>query len=1297
MWLPSTTISHSGTPSTGNGSGLTDPTEQEVYGLAASRWRAWWLALGLLMAMAWTERVTAQSTIIIAKKAQSETAGQTFGFTSNIPGVTTFNLTDNAAYIPLQDVGVGNNNKVWVVQRPATPGATGAVYSRVAGTTAWTALAGANANRLDADASGTVYLASSGQLFSSSGGALTSHGGTSIVDVGVSAGATQPVYVLAGAGPCYTLYRYNGGGTYTAFTGICGSRLDVSSDGTVWMLGQGGTVIYQIAISGTTATIAGTYPGTYADITVAADGTVWASTLTQSYRKTGSSFVLDPNSGGTGTMFGGISAGSDGDAPFLTYNAGYIPTYTSESGRLVQRTENGTWLDDHAVNVTNGNTVIYNVAPGTYTITENSPPSPWQLTNITTSGGTVSADISTRTATVTVSAGQTSYIEFDNANIINSVVSNSCGAPYVETFGAAGTTVSTFGAALPNGYTSYHYDGSGTSAAYGAGQYSIVNNAGKIFIADASYEDHTPGDIGGNFMFINGGFAKDEFFRRRFSGLAPGVTYFLSIYAMGFNANTVLPNLLLEARKTDGTLIGSTTTGDIPLINGRGAWQKFQLQFTADASGIADFIVRNNQQLAGIYGNDLAIDDITIGVGCDFGDAPDTYKTTIANGGPSHKGSASLRMGSLIDIETDGFPSTANGDNLDNTDDEDAVSFGVLCTATTSLTALVVNVNNTGAPTARIIGWIDFNQNGVFDPSEGTTVAAGSGGNYTLTWTGITGLVAGTTYARIRLTSDPAITVNTPGGSANDGEVEDYQIVINPGGGTITASPTALTTCSGDPVSINYTTSPVGQNVQWVRMPGNITGGMGVVDSPTATGTTPVSYTYTAIIADIYGCPSNVATTIVTVNPVPVITPSVCSQTICSGQTGAITFTSSVSATINWLRVEDGATGTGDISQLFATAGTFTYKIWGVSAAPASCPSSTTITCTIVVNNCCSLTVTASASQTAVCVGQAVTLATSISGNAGAVTYFWTGPNGFTSNAANPTLPAATTATAGMYTVFVTDPTASTSCVKTATVTLNVGSLYVAASSNSPVCTTGSLSLTGIAAGGNGSYTFSWTGPNGFVSAVQNPTLALSTTAQSGNYNLLVTDTQGCSGTATTTVTVATQPSLSITAGSGLTICSGQSTTLNVAGSNGAPVSWTNSLGQTGTGTTITSGTLVNAGTAPMVVTYVISASTASCSDVEIVQVVVNPEPVLQVVPNASIICNLEQTNVTATAYPATASITWTRTPTTPNPPAASGSGTGSVTINQVLPPATYTYTFTATNGGCSSTLPATVAITVQP
>ncbi|MGM9511948.1 GEVED domain-containing protein [Larkinella sp. GY13] len=723
------------------------------------------------------------------------------------------------------------------------------------------------------------------------------------------------------------------------------------------------------------------------------------------------------------------------------------------------------------------------------------------------------------------------------------------------------------------------------------------------------------------------------------------------------------------------------------------------MTFTATTTDI--FLVLRNINPGG-NGNDLGIDDISFGIATDLGDAPDSYLTTLGNSGACHITVQGLKIGSLIDSELNGIPATAGsnaiGDDLDNTDDEDGVVFNTLCTGNSSY-SVTVNITNTVIPSARLIGWVDFNRNGTFEASEGTTVAASNSGSYTLTWTGLSGLVAGTTYARIRLTSDGSISTNTPGGSAADGEVEDYQIVINPGGGTITASATSLTTCSGSPVSISYTTAPTGQQTQWTRMPGNLSGLGDIIDYPTATGTTPVNYTYTASISNAFGCPSNVVTTVVTVNPVPVITPSVCSQTICSGETGAITFVSSVSATINWLRVEDGATGTGNISTLFNTAGTNTYKIWGVSAAPASCPSSTTITCVIVVNQCttpCNLTLTASASSTAVCTGQAINLASSVSGNAGAVIYAWTGPNGFTSNAANPTVPSATSATAGTYFLTVNDPTSGTTCSRTASVNITVGSLYVAASSNSPVCTTGTLSLSSLSAGGSGSYTYAWTGPNGFVSAVQNPTLALSTTAQSGSYTVVITDAGGCSGTATTYVAVGVQPNLTISGAPGLTVCSGATSTLNVTGDSGSTVTWTNSIGQSGTGTAINFTGIRNLSSQPQSVTFVVTAMSAACTDQEIVVVTVNPEPVLRVTPNAAVYCNLEQITVSATALPNTATINWTRTPNTPNPPVSSGSGTGSVTVQQTLPVGAYTYQFTAVGtNGCSSQT-ASVPVTVQ-
>ncbi|WP_421826526.1 GEVED domain-containing protein [Larkinella sp.] len=681
----------------------------------------------------------------------------------------------------------------------------------------------------------------------------------------------------------------------------------------------------------------------------------------------------------------------------------------------------------------------------------------------------------------------------------------------------------------------------------------------------------------------------------------------------------------------------------------------------------------------------------------DFGDAPDTYLTSLATGGASHLITPGLHIGAVApDIEASGIPATANAaaqsdDNI-GSDDEDGVSaFANLCTTSTSYT-LTVPVTNTGTVGARLIGWIDFNRNGVFESSEAATVNTPSSGSYQLVWSGLSGLSAGFSYARLRLTSDPAITNSTPAGRASNGEVEDYRLSISTGGGTITPDITSRTVCSGTQIAINYTTNPVGSQVNWTRLPDSLTGVGNVVDVPTATGTTPVSYTYTAWIASAFGCPSNVVTTVVTVNPVPVITPSVCSQTICSGQTGAITFVSSVSATINWLRVEDGATGTGNISQLFNTAGTNTYKIWGVSAAPASCPSSTTITCVIVVNQCtvpCNLTVTAAATNTAVCVGQAINLTSTVTGNVGPVTYAWSGPNGFASTLANPTLPSASSLTAGTYTVTVSDPSSSTGCIRTAAVTVTVGSPTVAVFSNSPLCAGSTLTL--FATGGFTTYT--WSGPNGFASNQQNPTLPNATTAASGIYTVTASSGGGCTATSSATVTIATQPSLSITTGSGLTICSGQPATLSVTGDGGATVNWTNNLGQSGTGTTINFPGLLNVSGSPQSLTYVVSANAGSCSDSKTVILTINPMPTLKVTPLQSIVCALEQTTVTAVAQSPTAIINWSRSPATPAP--ATGTGTGSVTVTETLPVGTYTYSFTTTQGGCTSA-PVTTQVIVN-
>ena len=133
---------------------------------------------------------------------------------------------------------------------------------------------------------------------------------------------------------------------------------------------------------------------------------------------------------------------------------------------------------------------------------------------------------------------------------------------------------------------------------------------------------------------------------------------------------------------------------------------------------------------------------------------------------------------------------------------------------------------------------------------------------------------------------------------------------------------------------------------------------------------------------------------------------------------------------------------------------------------------------------------------------------------------------------------------AGNFYCIVTDGNGST--VQSASATLTVNPLPVStASNNGPVCVGSTLSLTG---GPAGMTTYSWTGPNGFTSLLQNPTVgANATLAMAGVYTLTATNASGCQSapSAATVVTVNGLPATPvITADGPTTFCAGGSVTL---------------------------------------------------------------------------------------------------------------------------------------------------------
>jgi hypothetical protein len=74
------------------------------------------------------------------------------------------------------------------------------------------------------------------------------------------------------------------------------------------------------------------------------------------------------------------------------------------------------------------------------------------------------------------------------------------------------------------------------------------------------------------------------------------------------------------------------------------------------------------------------------------------------------------------------------------------------------------------------------------------------------------------------------------------------------------------------------------------------------------------------------------------------------------------------------------------------------------------------------------------------------------------------------------------------------------------------------ASSNAPVSAGETIQLYGGPSGSGMSY--SWTGPNGFSSLLQNPTIPNATSAMAGNYILTVTSSNGCTDDASASVTL---------------------------------------------------------------------------------------------------------------------------------------------------------------------------------
>ena len=284
--------------------------------------------------------------------------------------------------------------------------------------------------------------------------------------------------------------------------------------------------------------------------------------------------------------------------------------------------------------------------------------------------------------------------------------------------------------------------------------------------------------------------------------------------------------------------------------------------------------------------------------------------------------------------------------------------------------------------------------------------------------------------------------------------------------------------------------------------------------------------------------------------------------------------------------------------------------------------------------------------------------------------YSWTGPNGFSSSLQNPSISNSTVSASGFYSVTAT-VNGCTSAVKNVTATVNPIPATPVAGSNSPLCEGSTLSLTASNISG---ASYAWSGPNGFASASQNPTIINSTALHSGIYFVTAT-INGCSSQAANQNVVVNLIPVSPASSSNSPVCSGKSILLNASAVAGASYTWTgpNGFSSTQQNPVIANSSLNNTGV------YNVSVSLNGCLSTtpSTISVTINQTPNAPLISNNGPLCEGSVLNLIASNIPG-ANYNW-----------GGPNGFTSSSQNNSLSNVTATnkgiYTVTATTNGCTS------------
>jgi hypothetical protein len=318
--------------------------------------------------------------------------------------------------------------------------------------------------------------------------------------------------------------------------------------------------------------------------------------------------------------------------------------------------------------------------------------------------------------------------------------------------------------------------------------------------------------------------------------------------------------------------------------------------------------------------------------------------------------------------------------------------------------------------------------------------------------------------------------------------------------------------------------------------------------NPTRDSLTLIDAGIYSVVATVNGCASPAAnTTLVITNSTP--TPTANNNgPLCPGQNLQLTATGMPGATFSWV----GPKGFSSTQQnpVILNVNDSNAGIYSVTASTTACGTSSAANTTLSVN---ALPAAPNVGNNSpVCETQNLELTASPIAGA---TYFWNGPNGYTSNLQNPVVSNMSKIKGGTYSVYVTVAGCGTSSTSNSNALVRPMPTAPNTSSNSPVCFGDSMvfNSNNTSVGPNANY--AWTGPNNFSANGATVKINSALLTDAGLYQVHVSDSGCTSSNSSLNVLVKNLPAAPVPS-SNAPICAGVNLNLQATNISGATYVW---------------------------------------------------------------------------------------------------------------------------------------------